>query len=172
MRYGNRATLFFTLSLAVSLLFAIFLDPKSERFSYASKDSAILVLDDLKYYNIKEDRVELVIEAKRAYRFLDKDVAEEIKIFRDSSQKEEASASTLVYKNSNLYLNGEAKYSREDGLKAQFENGVYDTKNSKFFTNSKFTISSKEYIARGDYMIFDRKNSEVEIKNIDIKYRF
>lgn len=171
MLFGNSATLFFSVMLFCSLLAVYLLNPTHKELMEIRDTQAIALLERLRYYKIEDEKVILAMSAESALRFQDRDEAYGAKIERSETLLERATASKIIYRNKKIYLKDGATYERANTMQATIDHGIYDTVDAEFHTDGRFTIDSQSYSASGRGVSYDHKRSNIEAKDINIKYR-
>lgn len=132
-----------------------------------------VVFENSTMYDLSTKELEYIAHSKVAKSFKNHEELYEPLILSKSQngQIDQLSSKTLVKYQDEIYLNGDVKYTRNDGLVFSSEQLNYNLKTKIAQTNSKFKAVKQTDKVEGTYMKYDNQNKKILAKNTNFKIK-
>lgn len=93
--------------------------------------------------------------------------------YTDNSQKLLANMKSKngIYKNSAVYLSGDVKYIREDGMEFESQNVIYDKLTTVATSNVQYIAHQGANVLTGDAIVYNSLHGTMISKNITATYQ-
>jgi len=162
--------IFFLLIIAV--LFGVYFGFKPLDIALKKQEQLPLVeLSNFTLYEVDRVKLRTQLTAKDAKKFEDRyeiqniDYTDNKKDFLVNIQAQKA-----IYKDNNIFLNGDISFVREDGFTFHTQSAKYEKKDDLLTIKGKFFAKNKDSNMSGENLLYKINDEVVESKNIKIVY--
>jgi len=135
------------------------------------KEIAQFSLVDFTLHELDQEGLVTKMDGSKAVRYNDRYFVTDID-YTDNSKEflSNMKAKDGLYKANIVFLNGDVKFKRNDGLRFFSQKATYDKNIDQASTDVEYVAYMGESYVRGSSAIFDNKNAEIKSKNIEIIY--
>ena len=144
------------------------LDVKQQNFV----DVPLFELQSFVVYEINQQGLDTMMLGSNAIRYSNRYTVKNID-YTDNSRDYiiNMKASSGIYKNNIVSVDGDVVYTREDGLTFQTQKAIYNKKTSIAKTDSSYILYQDKNRVRGSSIIYNNKLNTIQSKRVVAKYQ-
>lgn len=139
--------------------------------AYNTKETAQLELKEFRLYDIGSQGLKMMLQGDFGKRFNDRyEISNIDYINRSATKPQKISASSSIYSDRMLYLNGNVIYQQGEDFTFASDEARYDEKMKRAYTSGKFNLKSRDGIFSGTALEYNSETQNVKAKAVAATY--
>ncbi len=156
---------------SVIIFFLLSQEPYFIDIKSSSSDIAKIQMNDVKDYEMNDDKIIRVLSAKKATRFEKEDVLDGVYMsFLKDKFIYNVKSLHVIYRDDLIFLKDDVEANRSDNISFKTQEMVYDINNKIAKSKERFTYKSKFLDIEGKEFFYDLEKKDIKTGNLHAIY--